>query len=194
MNTLAVGNRHSDVVTIREVCFSHTLIHVWCFQRETNMDFDLFLTKYVGEFGRYQRFLVFLFCVEEIFMAINTLSGIFIAGKPNHFCYTGLTASANCSLERIKNFSLPTVIRDGETRFSTCSMFDRNYYNLTINDVCPSESYSLPASLDTNVTATRSCVSWVYDELVFPRTVVTEVGYLFELYFVLYITAENGIG
>ena len=48
------------------------------------VEFDELQTNYIGEFGPFQWFALFLLCYEGIITCFVVLSPVFIAGVPDH--------------------------------------------------------------------------------------------------------------
>ncbi|GFT08925.1 carcinine transporter [Nephila pilipes] len=91
------------------------------------MDFEDIL-KDAGEFGHYQKSLLFKFMVPTTFAsAFYVLNVIFMVATPDHRCYVPELASLNLSEADIKNVAIPKL-NDGT--FSKCTMYAQNYTEL----------------------------------------------------------------
>jgi len=98
-------------------------------QPEKNWDFDDLL-PHVGEFGRFQKILVWLIvlpaCIPCGFHAFNQL---FMAPVPEHWCLDPSLVDSNMTVHERKLASIPhTIDEKGLVEFSSCTMFtpDRN--------------------------------------------------------------------
>ena len=49
-------------------------------------EFDELLTDHFGEFGRFQWFVLVVFCYEWIMSGFVALCPVFVAGVPDHWC------------------------------------------------------------------------------------------------------------
>lgn len=88
------------------------------------MDFEDIL-KDAGEFGHYQKSLLFKFMMPTTFAsAFYVLNVIFMVATPDHWCYIPELASLNLSETEIKNLAIPKL-NDGT--FSKCTMYAQNY-------------------------------------------------------------------
>ncbi|GFU08998.1 carcinine transporter [Trichonephila clavipes] len=88
------------------------------------MDFEDIL-KDAGEFGSYQKSLLFKFMMPTTFAsAFYVLNVIFMVATPDHWCYVPELASLNLSETDIKNVAIPRL-NDGT--FSKCTMYAQNY-------------------------------------------------------------------
>ena len=60
--------------------------------------------------------------------------------------------------------------RDGETKYSQCSVYDLDYDSYTTEELARWDRADM-----MNNTATRKCDSWVYDQSVFTSSAVSQV-------------------
>ena len=101
------------------------------------MYFDEYLQKYVGVIGKWQIFVLCIIGQESIFMSFSTLSPVFIAYAPQHWCKTALSAVESCSQEDILKLSVPCKGSCNVTLsdFDGCSFYNRDY-SLVDNTTC----------------------------------------------------------
>ena len=76
----------------------------------------------------------------------------------------------NLTENDIRKAGLPNEIKDGETVWSQCSMYDRNYTGWTRDDVIM-DLYNNKS--DLSVVPCRH--GWVYDQSLYTSTIVTKV-------------------
>ena len=97
------------------------------------------------------------------FRIITFVAGVvFLAAVPDHWCAVPELENSNLSYTQQKNVSIPS----DDDGYSSCSMFKQNYNNWTSDQPRPSDS-----------SPTETCQNgWVYDDSVYTRTVVTDVG------------------
>ena len=84
------------------------------------MDYDDLLKLHVGEFGRYQRFVVVLVALTCVPGVINSLNIVFLAAVPDHLCRSPSAAHLNLSREDLLHLTTPT-------KDQQCSQYDQNY-------------------------------------------------------------------
>jgi OCT family organic cation transporter-like MFS transporter 4/5 len=128
------------------------------------MDFEDVL-KQVGDFGKFQKYLVILFLMPT--SAINIIYDyMFMMSTPDHWCY--VPQLANLSSELQHQLIRPLTSVQGLPSNDSCRMYDINYdlvYNTT----------SLPFN-DSSLLKTKECDNgWVYDTSVFQETATTKV-------------------
>ncbi len=135
------------------------------------MDYDT-LMGVVGEFGLYQRFVYFSMCVFTILGANQSLSMVFTAAVPDHWCKVPELQNTSLPLEVIKNLSLPRVTSGGEERYSQCKVYDLNYA-----DIVKNEKTMEVITGDRNATDQIECQhGWIYDTSIYKSTIVTDVS------------------
>ncbi len=137
------------------------------------MDFDDLL-KTLGEFGRYQKCICFLLSLCMLTVPFSNIGIVFIAGVPEHWCFTPGLKRLNLSDIAIKNLTIPRVATEdtGGSVYSRCLRYRRNYTSWTEDDVWKElgdggnrTKYPLEGCMD----------GWVYDTSVYESTVVTKV-------------------
>lgn len=89
-----------------------------------NWDFDDLL-PHVGEFGRFQKILVWLVCLPAcIPCGFHAFNQLFMAPVPDHWCLVPDLMDSNMTAYERKLASIPYTINDkGDMEFSTCTMF-----------------------------------------------------------------------
>ena len=137
------------------------------------MDVNQVLVKYVGSFGRYQKWKCFLLGMLGFVISFYSYEIVFTAAIPDHWCtlpQLNTNQSSNLTIEKQKEFYLPKEERNGELVYSSCLMYDDT---VIING-------------SDNLRKTKKCSKWTYDQSVFRSTIVSEVfvGY-FKLSYIL---------
>ena len=96
------------------------------------VEFDELLTNYIGEFGPFQWFALFLFCYEWIITCFVVLRPVFIAGVPDHWCdITDNVNISTCTQYEIQSNLLPQEERDGKIQYTQCERYDYRLNNLS---------------------------------------------------------------
>ncbi|KAK7074009.1 hypothetical protein SK128_011647, partial [Halocaridina rubra] len=86
---------------------------------EKSMDFDDLL-PHVGEFGKYQRLLIFLICLPAcIPCGFHAFNQLFMSPVPPHWCRVPELENTGLSLEEIRNLTIPFI----GGRYSQCSRY-----------------------------------------------------------------------
>ncbi|XP_035683851.1 organic cation transporter protein-like isoform X1 [Branchiostoma floridae] len=139
------------------------------------LPFDEILTRYVGEFGWYQRWVMFLMCFAEIPVGFHMLSAVFLASSPGHHCTVpGLRTVEQCRpVGDALDMSIPwTENEEGRRTYSRCERYNLpdGSFNMSSADFWQSHT---PESLSAG--GTISCDrGWEYDCTTFTSTIVTE--------------------
>nr|XP_006825794.1 PREDICTED: organic cation transporter protein-like [Saccoglossus kowalevskii] len=123
------------------------------------MHFDDIL-PILGEFGRYQKFQLFLICLTSIPISYFLQANTFMSASSDHYCkvYDNQTFHDTSPL---KNCTIP-YDADGET-WDSCSRYDVNVSMGISPELCSQDS------------GTQDCDNgWVYDRSVYENTVVHE--------------------
>lgn len=89
------------------------------------MEYDELLTKYLGEFGLYQRVVLLTICITGMTLAFNVMSTAFILGVPDHWCANEDLDHLDISTDARLNVSIPMEEVGGELVYSSCKMYDR---------------------------------------------------------------------
>ncbi|KAJ3635442.1 hypothetical protein MTP99_008350 [Tenebrio molitor] len=129
------------------------------------MDLDDVL-PHVGEFGRYQKLVLWFILLPGTFpCGFHAYNQLFMAATPEHWCKVDGLDQHDPKL--VRNISVPTAVQlDGQTRFSQCRMYDLNYTNTSL------EFYE---SVNYTTVSTIPCKhGWVYDKQGHENTVITE--------------------
>lgn len=128
------------------------------------MDFDSVLPD-VGSFGVYQKLvIIFVLLPALIPCAFHAYSQLFIAARPDHWCLVEELKLFPTDLA--KNASIPHIFRDGQLRFSQCSMYDQNYTRIA---ELLRQGYMVEP-----VSTTIPCKAWSYDTSIFKSSVVSQ--------------------
>ena len=134
------------------------------------MEFDDVLQQYVGEFGLYQLLFYFGASSVGILTGIGTLEYSFIGASPQHWCHVTELNTYNFTASEIESYVSPPLADSG---YDACSMYERNYANVTEEDIW-SFVHGNHSNSD-NLTETP-CNVWIYDKSDYHSTVITEVG------------------
>lgn len=139
-----------------------------------------------GQFGAYQRRIVFVVCFVAFSTAFNNLGYVFWAARPDYHCSPSLNPGhlAAVSEESLLNLTVPWENdSDGGLRRSRCFQYARSSEadgDLTTSRVGYGWNDSLALSRlqfsnDRNVT---ECRSWKFETKQYTSTIVSEVGYI----------------
>lgn len=131
-----------------------------------NMDFDAVLPD-VGSFGVYQKLvIIFVLLPALIPCAFHAYSQLFIAARQDHWCRVAELEGIH--IEIAKNASIPRIFRDGQLRFSQCTMYDQNYTRIA--ELLKQGYMVEPPSID----AVLPCTMWHYDTTIFTSSVASQ--------------------
>nr|KAG5698213.1 hypothetical protein BaRGS_030576 [Batillaria attramentaria] len=122
------------------------------------MKFDDVLRE-IGEFGLYQKRLMFLLCVTTCSVIMQNISPVFTIKIPKHRCKIPTYPNDTYELQSADHASLvnETIpLRNGE--YSECTLYD------------------VMESDGTENRTERACNDWVFDKSVFTATLVTELN------------------
>ncbi len=130
------------------------------------MDYDD-VFQYIGERGLYQNLLFLILSLSSLFSGPICITPKFAGYIQGHWCY----------VERLKDYphewqkylAIPYVDGKGN-KYDSCRMYDLDYANMS-NDVIRTWN----RSLISDDTPTRDCSAWVYDQLTFISTIVSDV-------------------
>lgn len=119
------------------------------------------VVREIGEFGPFQKRLLFVLCLPCLFTAFETIGQVFVGTSFPHHCNTDwILDRGNLTEEHRKNLTLPANA-DGE--FESCRMFTPVDW-----DLGAIEAYGL--------NSTSECLhGWDYDAPEGASTIVTEV-------------------
>ncbi|CAH1781929.1 unnamed protein product [Owenia fusiformis] len=124
------------------------------------MRYDEVLT-HIGEFGTYQRIQYILLAITSLTSAWHSMNMVFVGATPDHHCKIPdqyRTHYGNISETQLYNLSLPTELKDGNTRYKRCQM-----YHLINNT---DDLYNRSEQACTN--------GWVYSKEKYQRTIVSD--------------------
>ena len=123
------------------------------------MDVNDVLVKYVGSFGRYQKWQCFLLGMLGFIIGFYAYDIVFAAAIPGHWCTIPDLNTTDLSSEEIKKLAIPKEEKNGDLVFSSCLLYDADRIKNGSNE-------------DRK---TKKCSRWTYDESVYKSTIVTEV-------------------
>ena len=81
-------------------------------------DFDQ-LVSYLGQFGKYQKWLFFLLWVPAACMSISVYSSVFVEFRPSHHCKT-----STCLVDQLSNLADPSCTLPIVANDSVCQVED----------------------------------------------------------------------
>ncbi|CAH1774990.1 unnamed protein product [Owenia fusiformis] len=120
----------------------------------------------VGPFGLYQKILILGSHLFGYISAWQNLNPTFIGGEPQHWCSVPEIDSLGLPYAVRMNLTTPTEVKDGETVYSSCRIYDRNYTGIT------GDNYLDAINWDN--TMTRDCDTWVYSKELYVSSIATE--------------------
>ena len=139
------------------------------------------LVKYVGSFGRYQKWQCFMLGMLGFIIGFYAYDIVFAAAIPHHWCTIpdfNTTDSAHLSGEELKELFIPKEEKNGELVLSSCLLYDDIGFKNGSNE-------------DRK---TKKCSKWTYDRSVYKSTIVTEVilarFVVYEIFFTVDITYQ----
>ncbi|XP_059146327.1 organic cation transporter-like protein [Physella acuta] len=127
----------------------------------------------IGEFGAYQKWMLFLVCLPVIPIAMQSMITVYILASPNHRCALPGFENDTYLIQdeyhfKAVNAAIPSFSRNG---FSQC-----NFYNHTASedDTEAVQSKDLASNGRKLNTSLQSCDTWVYDRSSFEETLVSK--------------------
>ena len=123
------------------------------------MDVNDVLVRYVGSFGRYQKWQCFLLGMLGFIIGFYAYDIVFAAAIPDHWCTIPDLNTTDLSSEEIKKLAIPKEEKNGELVFSSCLLYD----DVGIKNGSNEDR------------KTTKCSKWTYDESLYKSTIVTEV-------------------
>lgn len=145
------------------------------------MEFEDIL-KSVGDYGRYQRRLLFLFLIPTtIIFSIYCMNTFFMLSEPDHWCYVQELSNLPSNFQQ--KLSRPTISSTDSDKFDSCHYYDIDYENelkrfnlylLSKNKNNSTQEYIL----SNNVTSLprKKCTKWIYDKTNYDYNAVTELN------------------
>ena len=140
------------------------------------MEFEDIL-KQVGEYGRYQKRLVYFFLIPAgTIFALLCMNTFFMLSEPNHWCH--IPAIQNLPKDHQKQFSKPKHT-ESENKNEFCSFYDIDYHSVLQEydrDLNQSLAANFSSSFLSSNTSTKECNDWIFDKENWDATAVTEVS------------------
>ena len=146
------------------------------------MEYDNILRQ-IGEFGLFQRRVVFILCLVNFPHCFNTLGYVFWAARLEHWCHVDRPAEfENISEKLWKNWTIPSKIDStGQLQYESCLQYSyadnitliSQYLNDTHED-----SFTVVPDNWTQWKEERftRCKSWDYDTHQYLSSIVTKVN------------------
>ena len=133
------------------------------------MKLDDILVDHIGQFGTYQRWLVFaISAVIGIMSAFNVMDIVFASIVPTFWCAPpqGWPVPDNLTIDDRINLTTPYTLKDGDPQPDACLSYD--FPNISVT----SESVAWQPSGNN----TKACVFWEFDKLEYESTIISEVS------------------
>ena len=127
------------------------------------------VTKFLGEWGPFEKRIALLLCISVIPNGLTGFSIVFLVDTPPHHC--AIRPNTNISAEW-RNYSIPLEDDNGVMRYSKCTRYKLDVIQLL------SDNGSVPG-IDVNVTEIEQegCKDgWEYDQSIYSSTIVSEVS------------------
>ncbi len=144
------------------------------------VDLDELLQDHLGEFGLFQRLLFSTISIEIIFICMQVMGPVFLAGVPPYWCHlpNNTHTTQNCTLDQMKASILPSrevTTATNRWQYSQCEIYNKS----SMNGSCDISNI--------NVNRTKhKCEQWTYGEDHYRQTLVSEVSVILVFWDVIY--------
>ncbi|XP_064651408.1 organic cation transporter protein-like isoform X2 [Lineus longissimus] len=130
------------------------------------MTLDDVLVRHIGHFGRFQGVALFLTVLSSLPAGWHILAYIFISGgTQDYWCALPTGSFGNASQEQLKDIFIPSEIKNGKRKFSSCEIYDfdiKNVSKFTLN-ILRSGDLVNGSDVRGNISDRRRCVQWEYE-------------------------------
>lgn len=142
------------------------MLAYFAYFQNNGIDMDDILPQ-VGEFGTYQKIMLWLVCLPACFpCGFGAFNQLFMANVPNHWCK--VSALSNLSFEEQRNLSIPFI----NGTYQQCQRYSVNWTTL-LEDSGGTLEFLIP----NNSWPVESCKEgWVYDRAIVMSSIVIDVS------------------
>lgn len=142
------------------------------------MEFEDILRS-VGDYGRYQRRLLFFFLIPTtIIFSIFCMNTFFMLSEPDHWCYVQEISNLSFNLQHL--LSRPPISSSDSGKLDSCHYYNLDYekevtrLNEYIQIHNTSQGY-IPHGINGSL-ETKTCSKWTYDQTDYDYNAVTELN------------------